>query len=150
MARQPAGWEKFSARPEHLYISGHEPENFGRLQGGKSKYIFFKNLFQFCPIFGRNSAVFRPYFGCISAAFRPRPKPKIFLEIFPKKCPIFAWNLPRIWPDLLARFFGLQFRAGPNFSPKNRAGPTARWPAGQAFSSARKPEGWKISSPTQP
>ena len=30
MARQPAGWAKFSARPEHLYISGHGPENFGK------------------------------------------------------------------------------------------------------------------------
>ena len=30
------------------------------------------------------------------------------------------------WPDFLARFFGLQFRAGPNFSLKSRAGPMAR------------------------
>ena len=35
-AHQPAGWRKFLARPELLCISGHGPEDFGKI---KKKYF---------------------------------------------------------------------------------------------------------------
>ena len=56
----------------------------------------------------------------------------------------------------LARIFGLEleFRpkiwAGPSFSPKNRAGPTARWPAGQAFVQPESPRAGKFPARPKP
>ena len=56
-----------------------------------------------------------------------------------------AWPKFLGWPELRPKIW-----AGPSFSPKNRAGPTARWPAGQAFDQPESPRAGKFPARPNP